>query len=64
MTPEREGLLGKLESLLCMFPGEDRLVMVRQIDGQRKQFAAQCLAHEALIAELRGRFGDENVVTK
>ena len=64
VLPERESLLRKLEKVLIMFPGEDRLVMVRDMNGTRRQFAASCAAHPALVQELREMFGDENVVVK
>jgi len=64
VTPEREGRMAKLEKILVMFPGEDKLVLVRYIDGQRRQFMARCLHHPALIAELTELFGKENVVLK
>ena len=64
VLPERESLLRRLEKVLIMFPGEDRLVMVRDMNGTRRQFAASCAAHPALVQELREMFGDENVVVK
>lgn len=47
-----------------MFTGEDELIMVRYEGETRKKLSARCLIHEALIAELRELFGEENVVVK
>ena len=54
----------KLEKVLVMFPGEDKLIMVRYIGGERKQFGAKCLIHPALVDELKEMFGRENVILK
>ena len=64
MPPQLEDKLRKLEKVLIMFPGEDKLVMVRQIDGQRRSFGARCVIHPALVQELQELFGEENVVLK
>ena len=60
----QESLMKKLEKVLVMFPGEDKLIMVRYIGAQRKQFGAKCLIHPALVDELKEMFGRENVILK
>ena len=45
-----------------MFPGEDRLILY--FADSKKRAAAPCVAHRALIAELRELLGEENVVVK
>lgn len=52
--------LRKLELLLKFFPGSDRLVLFFPDLG--KQRSAPCQIHPALLAELRERLGEENVV--
>ncbi|MDO4749754.1 MAG: DNA polymerase III subunit alpha [Eubacteriales bacterium] len=48
--------------LLTMFPGDDKLVLYFADSGKR--VGALCLAHEALEAELRERYGADNLVIK
>ena len=55
-------LFDRLEKLLTMFPGKDRLVVV--FDDTRKRVGAPCLHHTALIEELKELCGEENVVLK
>ena len=52
----------RLELLLNMFPGDDRMVI--WCERERKKLAAKCLFHEALLAELREWLGELNVVMK
>jgi hypothetical protein len=50
-----------------MFPGSDRLVVIigEKEDGSRRRFPARpALLHDALTAELREMFGEENVALK
>ena len=54
--------LRRLELLLSMFPGEDTLVTY--FPNLKKQRSARCVIHDALVDELKERFGDENVVIK
>ena len=61
--PGREHpLFRKVELMLTMFPGNDRMVLYFEDTG--KKAAAPCLIHEALIAELKERCGESNVVVK
>ena len=55
-------LFARLEKLLIMFPGKDRMVVV--FDDTRKRMGAPCLHHSALIEELKELCGEENVVLK
>ena len=55
-------LYRKVELMLTMFPGNDRMVLYFEDTG--KKAAAPCLIHEALLSELRERCGEENVVVK
>ena len=54
--------LARIELILQMFPGEDRLILY--FADSKKRAAAPCVAHRALIAELRELLGEENVVVK
>ena len=61
--PSREDpLFKKVELLLTMFPGNDRIVLYFSDTGRRA--GAPCLIHDALVAELNERCGPENVVVK
>ena len=61
--PSREHpLYRRIELLLTMFPGRDRLVLY--FEDSKKKAAAPCLIHEALLAELTELCGEENVVVK
>ncbi len=64
VLPAQEEKLKKLEKVLVMFPGQDPLVLVREVNGQRRRFGARCLIHPALVDELREMFGQDNVVLK
>ena len=55
-------LYRKVELMLTMFPGNDRMVLYFEDTGKRA--AAPCLIHEALLAELNERCGEKNVVVK
>lgn len=55
-------LFDRLEKLLIMFPGKDRMVVV--FEDTRKKAGAPCLHHNALIQELKELCGDENVILK
>ena len=48
--------------ILKMFPGNGKIIAY--FEDTKKQFAAPCLVHEALIDELREIAGAENVVVK
>ncbi len=52
----------KVELMLTMFPGRDRIVLY--FEDTKKKAGADCLVHDALVAELTERFGTENVVVK
>ncbi len=64
VTDETAHMLAKLEKVLVMFPGEDKLIQVQLIDGKRKELKAFCLVHDALVTELREMFGEANVVLR
>ena len=51
-----------LEKLLIMFPGNGKLVV--WFEKEKKRVGARCLIHPALMAELKERLGEENVVLK
>ena len=55
-------LYRKVELMLTMFPGNDRMVLYFEDTGKRA--AAPCLIHPALLAELNERCGEKNVVVK
>ena len=54
--------LRRLDLLLEMFPGKDRLVLFHPDLGKQK--SAPCLVHNALVEDLKERLGEENVVVK
>ena len=45
-----------------MFPGREKLVLY--FEDTKKRVGAQCVVHEALVAELEEMLGKENVVVK
>ena len=50
------------QMLLTMFPGDEKLILY--FEDTKKKMAAQCVVHEALIAELRETYGDDRVALK
>ena len=52
----------RLELLLEMFPGHDKMIVCFADSGKR--LGADCVIHDALVAELRGLFGEGNVVVR
>ena len=61
--PSRDDpLFEKIKLILTMFPGDGRIVVY--FEDTKKRMGAPCLLHEALIAELRERCGEANVVLK
>ena len=52
----------RIELLLMMFPGPDRMVLY--LEDTKKRRAADCEIHDALIADLKVTLGDENVHVK
>ena len=57
-----EKIMHRLELILNMFPGEERLVVWCQ--KENKRIGTKCLIHEALVQELREMLGEENVIIK
>ena len=61
--PGREHpLFRRVELLLSMFPGSERMVLY--FEDTKKKLGADCLIHDALVAELTEKCGAENVVVK
>ena len=54
--------LRKIELILTMFPGEQRMIV--WCEREKKRIAANCLIHRALVAELKEMLGENNVVVK
>ena len=54
--------LHKIELLLTMFQGNDKLVV--WCEEEKKRIGASCLIHAALVSELQELLGEENVVLK
>lgn len=54
--------LRKIELLLEMFPGGDRMVLYFPDSGKR--MGAQCVIHPALLRETREILGEDNVVVR
>ena len=55
-------LYRRIELLLTMFPGSERMVLY--FEDTKKRLGAPCLIHEALVAELTELCGEGNVVVK
>jgi hypothetical protein len=51
----------RLQLVLTMFPGGDRLVAVL---GDGRRLGARCVAHDALVQEARELFGAANVAVR
>ena len=62
LPERRSSVMAHLEKLLAMFPGDDQLVLY--FADTKKRVLAMCRLHPTLIEELRGLFGEENVVIK
>ncbi len=62
LDSEQSPALKRIELILTMFPGTQQMVIYCQ--NEKKRIGAQCLIHEALVAELKEMLGDENVVIK
>ncbi len=62
LSSRENPLFRRISLLLTMFPGAEKLVLYFADTGKR--MAAQCILHEALLAELQELCGDENVVLK
>jgi len=58
----QERTLHLLQSILEMFPGENAVVLYCADTGRR--LGATCQLHPALIAEMKERLGEKNVVVK
>ena len=54
--------LKRIQLLLTMFPGSQQMILYCQ--AENKRIGAKCLIHEGLVAELKERLGDANVVVK
>jgi DNA polymerase-3 subunit alpha len=59
---ESDAAYERLKLILVMFPGEAQMVIY--FEDTKKRRGVKCVLHEALIAELNGMFGRENVVLK
>lgn len=54
--------LRRIRLILSMFPGTQQMILYCQ--AENKRIGAKCLIHEGLVAELKERLGDANVVVK
>ena len=54
--------LKRIQLLLTMFPGNQQMILYCQ--AENKRIGARCLIHEGLVAELKERLGEANVVVK
>ncbi|HBR09385.1 MAG TPA: DNA polymerase III subunit alpha [Clostridiales bacterium] len=50
----------RIELLLEMFPGDDRMIIF--FEDTKKRLGAECVIHDALVAELREMLGEKSVV--
>lgn len=62
LPSESDPRLKRIEKLLVMFEGNERMVIYCQ--DTKKRLAANCWIHESLLKELREMLGEENVVVK
>lgn len=63
LLPSRDDpRLKKIEHILVMFEGEDRLIIC--FNNDKKRLGAHCLIHDSLVGELKDLLGEENVVIK
>ena len=62
LSGEEPKRMRRIELLLEMFPGRDRMVLYFADSGKR--LGADCVIHPALLRELRDMLGDQNVVVK
>ena len=62
LPSQSDPLCRKVEKMLFMFPGRERMVLY--FEDTKKKAAAACSVHEALVAELTERCGEANVVVK
>lgn len=61
--PSREDpILKKIELILIMFPGKERMIVC--FGDDKKRFGTSCVIHDLLVAELCELLGEENVVVK
>ena len=54
--------LSKIEKILVMFEGEERMIIY--CEDTKKRIGARCMIHESLVRELKELLGSENVVVK
>ena len=52
-------LLGRIELILSMFPGQQQLIIY--LEREKRRIGTKCLIHPSLVAELRELCGDSNV---
>jgi hypothetical protein len=52
----------RLKLIHMMFPGHSRMVI--HFSDTRKNVATSCVIHDALVRELSGMLGEENVVVR
>ena len=62
LKSEQNPMRRRLELLLTMFPGQERMVIF--FEDTKKRLGAPCLIHSALVEELTELLGEENVVVK
>jgi DNA polymerase-3 subunit alpha len=54
--------LKKIELILVMFPGNDKMVIY--FEDTKKRIGTNCIIHDALVSELSDMLGPGNVVVK
>ena len=62
LKSEQSPMTRRIELLLSMFPGQERMVIY--FEDTKKRLGAPCLIHGALVEELTELLGEENVVVK
>ena len=59
---EDDAVYERLKLILVMFPGDAQMIIY--FEDTKKRRGAKCVLHEALVTELEGMLGKENVVLK
>ncbi|MEG2367861.1 MAG: DNA polymerase III subunit alpha [Oscillospiraceae bacterium] len=62
LKSQNDPRLKRIELILQMFEGEDRMVIC--FEDTKKRLGASCQIHDALVKEMREMLGDNNVVLK
>lgn len=62
ISGDEERKLHRIDLLLQMFPGRDKMIIY--LAGSKRRFSAACIITDVLTVELKSLLGEENVVLK